>query len=196
MIGMLRLGIADLPCGFQTVHLGHLHVHEHQVVGQGLERIEGLAPVRDRVGRKAQLLQDAQGYLLVGDVVIGQQDAGLAVRKIRQRLPGRVAGGDGPGGAVRAGGQGLGEHAFELLVSDRFGCVAGKADLLQAPGVALRAQRSEHDQPRVRDRCIRLHGPADRFTVHARHLHVHDGELEGITLAQGAVKRLQSGRPV
>ena len=69
------LRIADPARGLQPVHLGHLHVHQHQVVGQGLERLDGFRAVGHGVRAQAQLLQDAQGHLLVGDVVLGQQDA-------------------------------------------------------------------------------------------------------------------------
>ena len=36
MIENRRPGIADLACGFYAVHIGHLHIHQHQVVGDCL----------------------------------------------------------------------------------------------------------------------------------------------------------------
>ena len=67
--------VADAARRLEAVHLGHLHVHEHQVVGDRLESPERFGAVGHGVGPQPQLLQDAEGHLLVGDVVLGQQDA-------------------------------------------------------------------------------------------------------------------------
>ena len=44
--------------GVETVHLGHLHVHQHDVVGLPLESLERLEAVRRDVGAVAQLVED------------------------------------------------------------------------------------------------------------------------------------------
>ena len=49
----------DLARGLEAVHLGHLHVHQHHVVGLALHRLDGLDAVRREVGAVAHLLQDA-----------------------------------------------------------------------------------------------------------------------------------------
>ena len=70
-------GLADLAGGLEAVHHRHLHVHQHQVVRDGLERLEGLGAVGHGLGAQAQFLEHAQRHLLVGDIVLGQQDARL-----------------------------------------------------------------------------------------------------------------------
>ena len=67
--------VADVAGSLEAVHLGHLDVHEHQVVGHRLERPDGLGAVGHRLRAQAQSAQDAERHLLVGDIVLGQQDA-------------------------------------------------------------------------------------------------------------------------
>ena len=66
---------ADAARRLEAVHLGHLHVHQHHVVGLALDRLDRLDAVARQVGAVAHLLQQAQRELLVHDVVLGQQDA-------------------------------------------------------------------------------------------------------------------------
>ena len=65
----------DAPRRLEAVHLGHLHVHQHHVVGLARDRLDRLDAVRRQVGAVAHLLQQAQRQLLVHDVVFGEQDA-------------------------------------------------------------------------------------------------------------------------
>ena len=82
----------DPPRGFEPVHLRHLHVHQHDVVGLPLDRLDGLDAVRREVGAVAHLLQDAQRELLVDDVVLGQQDAQRMARRHRRDRAAACAG--------------------------------------------------------------------------------------------------------
>ena len=52
-----RPALADPARGVETVQLGHLHVHQHDVVGLSLERLQRLEPVRRDVGAVAELLE-------------------------------------------------------------------------------------------------------------------------------------------
>ena len=81
----------DAARRLEPVHLGHLHVHQHDVVGLALTT----RPPRCRwseVGAVAHLLQQAQRELLVHDVVLGEQDAQRMARReagVELRLGGR-----------------------------------------------------------------------------------------------------------
>jgi len=86
---------ADHAGGLYAVQLRHLHVHQHQVVGQGFQRLQRLRAVSHRVGAQAQLFKDAQRHLLVGDIVFRQQDARLAPGELVRQFPRCVARGDG-----------------------------------------------------------------------------------------------------
>ena len=46
--------------GFQSVHLGHHHVHEDEVVGLAVEGFEGFDAVGGDVGAIAHLLEQAE----------------------------------------------------------------------------------------------------------------------------------------
>jgi len=88
------LRIADVARGFEAVHLGHLYVHEHKVVVERLKRPDGFGAVGHGVRSQSQFLEDAERHLLVGDVVLGQQDAHRAPPQFADR----VARDDGRGG--------------------------------------------------------------------------------------------------
>ena len=64
----------DAAGGFEAVHLGHLDVHQDDVVRQLADRFDRFEPVRGDVGAVAQRLEHEHGDLLVDGVVLGQQD--------------------------------------------------------------------------------------------------------------------------
>jgi hypothetical protein len=66
---------AQRACGLQAVHFRHLHVHQHHVVYLPLERFQRLQAVGRQIRLVAQACQDAECQLLVGGIVLGQQDA-------------------------------------------------------------------------------------------------------------------------
>ena len=63
-----------LSCCFVTIHLRHLAVHQDQVVGNAAQGFDCFAAVGDGVGAVAELLQLSHGYLLIYDVVFGEQN--------------------------------------------------------------------------------------------------------------------------
>ena len=67
--------LADPPGGLEAVHLGHLHVHEDDVVGVAADGLEGLEAVEGVVGAVAEALEDQEDELLVGGVVLDGEDA-------------------------------------------------------------------------------------------------------------------------
>ena len=66
---------ADLAGCLEPVELGHLDVHEHDVILGSLEGCDGLEPVGRHVGRVAHPLEQPKRELLVHGVVLGQQDS-------------------------------------------------------------------------------------------------------------------------
>ena len=71
------LGVADLPGGLEAVHDGHLHVHQNQIIPGGGGGLNGLLAVAGDIRFQAKLLQNPQGDLLVGDIVLHDEDPGI-----------------------------------------------------------------------------------------------------------------------
>ena len=88
--------LEDPARGLDAVHLGHLDVHQHHVVGLALDRIEHLQAVGGDVGAIAQALQQPQHDLLVHRVVLGHEHAQrqlLREREAERRRPALGVGG-------------------------------------------------------------------------------------------------------
>ena len=77
-----RPALADPARSIETVQLGHLHVHEHDVVGLPLERLQCLEAVRRHVGAVAELVEEPECDLLVHGVVLGQEDPQRRCRRL------------------------------------------------------------------------------------------------------------------
>ena len=77
------------PAGrLEAVELGHLDVHQDQVVASPLERGDRLEAVAGDVGRVAHLLEQPERELLVHRVVLGEQDPQrMALAERRRRGP-------------------------------------------------------------------------------------------------------------
>ena len=101
----LRPPLTDPAGGVQPVQLGHLHVHQDDVVTRALERRERLVAVPRDVGGEPEPLEQAERDHLIHGVVLGEQDP---ERRPICRLPGR-----GRLGRVHAD---LGEHARQHVV--------------------------------------------------------------------------------
>ena len=141
---------ADPARRLEAVHLGHLHVHQHHVVGLALHRLDRLDAVRREVGAIAHLLQQAQRELLVHHVVLGQQDA---QRVARRHAAGRAAAWPRVG---RPGRRVVREQADQRVEQVRLADRLGEERVEQRLVVAdlAPAQRAEQDQ-RQRRRAAR-----------------------------------------
>ncbi len=64
---------ADAAGGLQTVHLRHLHVHQHEVVRELLDGLHRFDAVRGDVGAVPHRFEHQERDLLVDGVVLGQQ---------------------------------------------------------------------------------------------------------------------------
>ncbi len=100
----IPIGTKQKPLGHRcwpkrTLHLGHLHIHQHQIVRQRSQRFQGFASVGCAIGGEAQFPEDAQSHLLVGHIVLHQRDPGLATVKTGKRFDSRFL--NGPDGARR-----------------------------------------------------------------------------------------------
>ena len=60
-----RFELPDSLCRFVAVHLGHLSVHQDQVVGRGCIRCEGLCTVLDRIDNMPDPLEHRLGNRLI-----------------------------------------------------------------------------------------------------------------------------------
>ena len=166
-----------------------MHVHQHKVVGQRFQCVDGFRAVGHSIHPQSQFLENAAGNLLVGDVVFGQQDANRAPAHLAKR----VVRGDGLWLFGRMGsGQYRGHAAYDLSMSRRFDQVGVEPDLPHAFGVLAPPQGREKHQAGVFDLVVILDGASQCLAIHARHLHVQDGYLEWITGLLGQVQRLQS----
>jgi hypothetical protein len=72
--GLLRPFRDDPPRRIQAVELGHLHVHQDDVVRLGFECRDRLQPVHRDVSAVAERFEQTQRHLLVHGVVLGEQD--------------------------------------------------------------------------------------------------------------------------
>ena len=67
----------DGPRGVQAVELGHLHVHEDQVVAGSASQLDGLIAVFGQVHLQPDVLQQELRDLPVDGLVFGDQDLGI-----------------------------------------------------------------------------------------------------------------------
>ncbi len=138
-------------------------------------RLDGLDAVASEVGAVAHLLQQTQCQLLVHHVVLGQQDAqrvalspcaasifGLAARGARRRRAATTSS--------------VTSVSNSWLRCSGFASVAANSPLVV---VLAPAERGEQHQ---RQRGARPRGSraASCAAVHARHVHVEDGQVEAL----------------
>jgi hypothetical protein len=65
----------DFSGGFQSIHLGHLHVHEDHVEMIRLHRGNRLLAVESYLDTMALLLQDLEGEMLIHRTIFCQKNA-------------------------------------------------------------------------------------------------------------------------
>ncbi len=75
-----RFALADDPYRLKAVHLGHLHVHQHDVEVNRVDRLDGVTTVRRNSYRMSEMLEHPHSYLLVDRMILGQQDSQPALR--------------------------------------------------------------------------------------------------------------------
>ena len=70
------LPLSNFCCGIMAVHLGHLTVHEYQVLRQVFNHFDGFLSVCYDIDTAAQSLQHTHGNLLVEDIIFCQEHGG------------------------------------------------------------------------------------------------------------------------
>ena len=136
--------------------------------------------------RVAALLQQADGELLVDDVVLGEQDAQRAARA-RPATGGRAA-----TRRIRSRRVEQGREQVGLL--DRLDERGADAQLAAAGQVVGLARRGEHDEDRPRQGRHLPHLPRQREAVHVRHVGVEQQERVGLARLGGPAQLGQGER--
>jgi len=80
-------------CGLQPIQDGHLDVHEDQIEGGGLQRLQGLAPMGDGGRLVATLAEQPRDDLLVRGIVFHDEDASHSRSLLFGRGPDHFPGG-------------------------------------------------------------------------------------------------------
>src|SRR5258708_3451 len=66
--------VAHLAGGCETIHLGHVYVHENELIGPGDQCIDSLDTIAGRVGAISELGEQSDGDFLVNWVVFDEKD--------------------------------------------------------------------------------------------------------------------------
>jgi len=191
--GVLLL-LADGEGGFNAVHVGHLDIHEDAVEDLGFEEFEDLETTGGKGCAMASLFEQAQGELLVDEVVFGDEDVedgsdGFA--KKRRDLFWGV--GVLEGGTLSDGvADGTGDGGAEFGLADGFDEVRGDAEFGAAGDVAVVAGGGEHHDGWSFELLVGADAGDEVEAVGLGHVHVGDDEAEGGVEGVGA-KQSQHG---
>lgn len=78
---------ADGPGGGNAIQPGHLDIHQDQVIGRGAGQGHSLQAIVGHIHPQARPFEQGQGHLLVGRVVLGQENVTATQgRQVRQGL--------------------------------------------------------------------------------------------------------------
>ena len=72
--GLCCFVCADKSGGFQAVHLGHLDIHEHEVIVVLFQLFEDFFAIGGHAWVVTHFIEDDEGQLLVDRVIFGQED--------------------------------------------------------------------------------------------------------------------------
>lgn len=93
---------ADMMGGRQTIHAGHLHVHENDVEAAASDPLDGFETVRGHVDAMATGFEDQTREIPVHDHVLDEEDTGRPRSPRRRLAPGRPVPRPPPKPATRA----------------------------------------------------------------------------------------------
>jgi hypothetical protein len=137
---------------FDAAHLGHLDVHQHDVVAALLELLERFQAVVGDLDAVAAPRQQADRHPLVDDVVFGEQDA-----RALDRLLGHVGRRLIRLARQRVCLQRVAHRDVEIGLPDRLGQIRADAELAAARRVAELPRRGQHhDRRAARSGCAAI----------------------------------------
>ena len=139
-----------------------------------------------------EILENAHRHLLVGDIILGDEDAGLAEARSQREARHRVC----LGGRASLATDGRLQDFLQLLPPHRLGQGGHKAGFRSRGLFARLAQGQAHHQPGVPQVRVGLDGPGQRSSIHAGQLHINEGNRERVLGDFGLRQRLQGGRAI
>ena len=134
---VVLLSLANRSSRLEAAHLGHLHVHQHDVERLFRSTSNGFTTVRRHDDRVPALLEHRHDQLLVGRVVFGNQDT-------QRPRPGGAMTSVAPGGRRMLGSSGRAEHRDDRI--EQFGLLDRLAQVGREAGL-VRARRCPAARP-------------------------------------------------
>ncbi|MFM1941794.1 MAG: hypothetical protein RI897_776 [Verrucomicrobiota bacterium] len=181
-------GGADCPGGFESIHDGHLAVHEDEVIGGIAEHFEGFLAVRGDIGLVAESGESFGGDDLVGGVVFDDEEPLVFYRVGGGRL------GWGSGGWFGCGwGGGVADGFEESGAADGFSDTVFEPGFEEAGAVAVEHEGGEEEEAGGLDGGVGFDVLGERFSVHAGHFVVDEGDIEGLVILGGLAEGAEGG---
>lgn len=195
--GALR---AQAAGGFVAVHLGHLAVHEDDVVGLAFEGFEDLKAVGGAVRLNADFQKLADGDFLIHGIVFGEKDSRacefgngfgskasiwIGVCRVGETRVGRNW---HFGRCERREVKDSRKAVLEMGGTNRFGEMRLDAGRFEFIAVDPVAHGSQEDHANVGNAGVGADSLSELEAVHAGHLHVEGDDVERFTGFGGATK--------
>ena len=70
---------SNLAGGLQTIHLWHLAIHEHQIIGCASNSLYRFLPIFDDINTIADFLKHSNSHFLVDDIIFCQKNVYLCL---------------------------------------------------------------------------------------------------------------------
>ena len=159
---------------FQPIHLWHLHIHQHQIVGPLLQRRQSFSSIAGDNHMVATLLKKPYGQLLVDRVVFRQQN--MQARCRPTILLQRVLSNHGNRSSLLFRIQNPRDGLSQLRLTNRFQKIRRDPQLSAACSVSSLATRGKHHDRRgrqLRPFIDLFHKPKP---VHLGHMHIGQDE--------------------
>ena len=169
------LARADLPGRLESVHLGHVAIHQDEVEVALRVGIQRFAAVVDHRHAVALDLQDAERNLLVDEVVFHQQDLAAGPgQRLGSRARARAGAATGSCGWPAMT---FTRHSYSTVWRTGLARQASKPAVARVPHVRLAA--GQHDQPHPGDLGAGPDRARELRRVHARQPEVDDRNVVG-----------------
>ena len=166
-----RLELAQDAGRLETVHLGHLAVHQNEIESGAVHGGDGFTPVVRHFDVATKAFQHGQRYLLIHGIVFGQKHARidatfLGLHDLGRRGPWRDA-------------HGVLDGATQVRLPHRLAEIGEDPGLLRRCDFARGHGRAQHDEARSGDCRVGFDLARQLDTVHVGQLHVDHGHVVG-----------------